>query len=572
MNDPERPAGDEPMSLEDFVNLPTTTDFYTFYTQPFEAYLATHPDIRVGTVLANRVVIAYAPEGQMESIYQDLGGHFLNTFPEIYGLLDTAAFDSAGISRLQQQPYLNLSGQGVLCAFIDTGIDYTQPSFLYEDGTSKIKAIWDQTLTGSPPPTLPYGAMFTQEQLNQALQNENPFDTVPHRDTVGHGTFLASVTAGREPGNIRGAAPDAEILVVKLRRARPYNLEVSLFPPEQENAFEASDIMLGIKFCLDRAYELNRPCVITLALGTNFGGHDGGSMLERYISILSTQVGIAFCLAAGNEGNARHHTTGLIAKTGDDLDISVQILGNSNRFGVYIWYPSVDTISLSLISPTGEMVNRIPFSVGTIYQRRLVLENAYVRIFYHQDGSRFATVQVVDATPGFWRIILHGDLINNGRVHAWLPMTGFVGPDVSFTEPTPDNTIVVPATGLGGIVVTAYDSSTNSLYLADSWGPSGLPRILPDFAAPGVNVQGIYPTGPGRMSGTSVAAAVTAGASALMLQWGVVQGREPSMNSDRLRALFIRGCVREESIVYPNEQWGYGRLDLFRSFSEMREA
>jgi subtilisin family serine protease len=96
--------------------------------------------------------------------------------------------------------------------------------------------------------------------------------------------------------------------------------------------------------------------------------------------------------------------------------------------------------------------------------------------------------------------------------------------------------------------------------------------LKPDFTAPGVDVGGVYPTGYGKMSGTSVAAAITAGAGALLLQWGIVNQNDISMSTYHIRAYLIRGCSRSETIVYPNQQWGYGSLNLLQTFSRMREV
>jgi subtilisin family serine protease len=143
---------------------------------------------------------------------------------------------------------------------------------------------------------------------------------------------------------------------------------------------------------------------------------------------------------------------------------------------------------------------------------------------------------------------------------------------VEFLAPTPYYTVVVPATALGGLTVGAFDAETNSLYSKTSWGPTRLPVMSPDFVAPGVDVGGVYPTGYGTMSGTSVASAITTGAGALMLQWGIVEGNDPSLSTYQIKAFIIRGCTRESNIVYPNTQWGYGRLNLIQSFNVMREA
>ena len=186
-------------------------------------------------------------------------------------------------------------------------------------------------------------------------------------------------------------------------------------------------------------------------------------------------------------------------------------------------------------------------------------------------GGQLTVVRLLNATPGIWTIIVTGDIILDGTYHAWLPLTGFVSPTVEFLTPTPYYTIVVPATAIGLIAVGAYNGANNSLYVRSSWGPTRLPFMSPDLVAPGVNVIGLYPSGYGPMDGTSVSAAITAGAAALLLQWGIVEGNDVAMSTYQIRAYMIRGCSRSDTITYPNAQWGYGRLNLISSFNLMRE-
>ena len=57
---------------------------------------------------------------------------------------------------------MDLYGNGVLVGMIDTGIDYEHPAFRYEDGSSKIYSLWDQTIEGDPEDTfLVYGTEYT---------------------------------------------------------------------------------------------------------------------------------------------------------------------------------------------------------------------------------------------------------------------------------------------------------------------------------------------------------------------------------------------------------------------------
>ena len=197
---------------------------------------------------------------------------------------------------------------------VDTGIDYTLDTFRYEDGTSKIISIYDQTAEGEPPPGYYMGVEYTNEQINAALASDNPLEIVPVSDPSGHGTFLASIAAGREDNGFVGAAPDAELIVVKLRKARPYYLDLFSVPAEQENAFESNAIILGIDYILNRAFALGKPVAICIGLGSNFGTHTSFSIFEEYLTDISNLAGVCLCIAAGNESQARHHTMGRVLR------------------------------------------------------------------------------------------------------------------------------------------------------------------------------------------------------------------------------------------------------------------
>ena len=564
-------------ALAQFIDNPETMDFIVRQTEYLLDYLQKNPNVLLTQTLTGGYTVGYINRGNVSILIKSLGPAFINAESYVCGLMETESLEAAGILQVQQQPYLNLKGNGVLVGFVDTGIDYTKSSFIYEDGTSKIQYIYDQTARGNTPQGFFTGTEYTNVQINRALKTKNPYDVVPQKDTVGHGTFLASVATGREVASgLIGAAPDSELIVVKLKKASPFYLERYTVPPEQENAYETSDIMIGIEYILEKARELGRPVVICLALGTNFGGHDGTSIFEEYLTGISTLRGVCICTAAGNESQARHHVENVLKTAGEDQNVDVRVGENAGDIVMAIRTAEADRISVSVKSPTGELVSRVPAKSGTRTEVSLVLEKARVAIEYffpaETSGDQITLVYLYNATPGIWTIIVHGDIVLNGTYHIWLPVTGLISPNVGFLNPSPYTTTVVPATAFGIITCGAYNADTNSLYINSSWGPTRAMVLKPDLVAPGVNVEGVYPTGNGTMDGTSVSTAITAGASALLLQWGIVKGNDISMSTYGIRAYLIRGCSRSERIVYPNQQWGYGSLNLFNTFSLMRET
>lgn len=564
-------------SLAQFIDSPNTLDFIIPRRETGMDYIKNNPYIVLTQVLLDRYVVGYIDYNNLDTIIANIGsGGYISSIPFVLGLLDIASLEGSGILQVQQQPYLDLKGSGVLIGIVDTGIDYTKDVFIYEDGTSKIHSIFDQTVRGNTPEGFFIGTEYTNAQINEALKAENPYDVVPQRDTVGHGTFLASIAAGRQDKTgFIGAAPDSELIVVKLRKARPYYIERYCVPPDQENVFESSAVMVGVEYIVKKAQALNRPVVICLGVGTNQGSHDGFSIFEEYLSDVASLRGVCVCMAAGNENQQGHHFQSVLASTGEEQNIDIRVGNNAGDIYISIWNLPSDRFSVAVRSPTGELVGRVPAKAGSVFETNLVLEKARVSIGYYfpveGTGGQLTVVKLFNATPGIWTIVVYGDIVLDGAYHSWLPLTGLVSPDVSFLTPSPYTTTVVPATALVSICCGAYDIRTNSLYINSSWGPTRAPIVAPDLCAPGVNVGGVFPSGYGTMDGTSVSAAITTGASALLMQWGIIDQHDITMSTFQIRAYLIRGCNRSENLKYPNNQWGFGTLNLIQSFNLMRE-
>ena len=208
---------------------------------------------------------------------------------------------------MQNYPTLELQGSGVLIGFVDTGIDYQNPIFRNLDGTTRIAGIWDQTLQdGMPPEGFLYGTEYTEDMINEALRSDTTQEMVPTSDEQGHGTFLASIAAGgasEEEEGFLGAAPDAQIAVVKLKEAKRYLKEFYLINTDAP-CYQENDIMLGVTYLNNLANKLELPLIICIALGTNMGSHSANSPLTSQLDIYANTANRAVVIGSGNEANA----------------------------------------------------------------------------------------------------------------------------------------------------------------------------------------------------------------------------------------------------------------------------
>lgn len=567
---------EEDIPLAEYVVMPDIIDIISKYNKPFFDFISTRPYIKVGAVLQGDYAVAYLPSDKLDELVKGLKESYIRVMSKAMAPLGRTSLISAGVMQVQQRPNINLKGQGVLLGFIDTGIDYTKKAFQYEDGSSKIAYIWDQegAYDSQGKKDIYIGREYSKDDISAAIKSENPFEVVPHRDEVGHGTFLASVAGSREEGEYIGAAPDSEIIMVKLRQLNSFYKQRYRVPRNEQSSFSMTDFLLGVNYILDRANELARPLSLCISLGMGFGSRDGLSIIEEILTSIGMRPGVGVCVAVGNEGNTNRHAMSKIEKSGQISSFEIRVSEGISSFTVYVWNRAQDTIHISVKSPTGETVAAIPSFIDSHLSKKLVLEKSIVHInqFFPVIGAGSDLKElIVDLpTPGIWSIYIDGVIILDGVIHAWMPLTGLIEKGVEFITPNPNYTIVVPAAGSGVITCGAYDQKNNSLYASSSWGPNRLLAISPKITAPGVNVLGIYPSGYGTMSGTSVASAITSGAVALMLQWGIVDKHYETLNNLRISSFLVQGATRETTMPYPNDQWGYGRLDLMQTFNILR--
>lgn len=517
--------------------------------------------------------------------------------PKLYGLMDTTSFDASGITATLNQPLLNVRGQGVLIGFLDTGIDYLREDFKASGGRTRIAAVWDQTIqsvnyeedTGEAAGTeqydreqvqgmVQYGTVYTREDINAALaaerEGQNPYDIVPSRDENGHGTFLAGVAAASETADYIGAAPEAEILMVKLKPAKKYLRDFYLLP-ERVEAYSETDMMMGVRFLQQYAIREKKPLVICVGLGTASGSRTGALPFADLLNTLARQVNTVVVTCTGNEANNRTHTSGLAVSDTEPSEIEIAVGADERGFVMEIWAESLDILSVAITSPSGERISRIPARIDTGGVYNFLLERSQVAVNYRvvesASGYEVIFMRFINPAQGIWKIHVYSLTNIVGRYNAWLPLKQFLSGDTYFLNSNPSTTLTEPGAAERVISVGAYNHITDASYAASGRGYTATGLVKPDFVAPGVDVYGVRAGGGyTTRTGTSVAAAHAAGAAALLLTWGVTDGNLPYMGTNEVKSVLIRGAKRENNTVYPNNIYGYGKMDVIEAFYKLR--
>ena len=497
--------------------------------------------------------------------------------PKLYGLMqveegfDPTPLVRSGITQVQGGS-LALTGRGVIIGFLDTGIRYEEEVFRNIDGSTRILGIWDQTIqTGEPPVGILYGTEYKREEINRALRSDAPREIVPSYDEIGHGTAMASVAAGsvlRNGLGFLGAAPEADIVMVKLRQAKPHLREYYLVD-ENVPAYAESDILVALKYLESYAVSLSRPLIICIGLGTSMGDHEGHFTLAKYLNQIATNRSRAVVVGGGNEGNSAHHYVGSaiegLNQTTDNVEIRVE--GEESGFVAELWGSIPARHSIAIRSPGGELTPTVDFRERDSREFFFVYEDTRIEVDHvlveEGSGEELIFFRFIAPTPGVWTIqVTISENSGNSEFHIWLPIQQFLQNEVYFLRPSPYITLTTPADVREVISVTTYNDANNSFYTESGRGFTRLGRIKPDISAPGVNISTIL----GKRTGSSMAVALTAGASALFMQWAVVEGNRPRVESRELKNYLIRGADRAPDISYPSREWGYGRLDIDGTF------
>ncbi len=537
------------------------------YTNSLQTLTDTYPQIQV-TSLLNGYGILLLPEELIEVVAANPIITYMEKPKQLFYEVNNGRRSSC-ITSLQSENPTGFTGKGTLIAIIDSGIDYLHPDFQNPDGTSRILYLWDQTI--APNPELNYnppdgyflGTLFSNETLTQAIQasdNTRRLQLCPSVDYSGHGTHVAGIAAGNgaaSNGVYRGVAYEATLIVVKLGS--------SLTPGIPNTA----QFMQAIDFVTRTGNRLNIPYVINLSFGNSYGSHSGTSLLETYLNSISEIGRNNIVIGSGNEGTSGGHTGGTLNPNSNFVQ-EFTISNYETNLSIQIWKNYWDEIRFRITDPSGRnSINIMPSSGANRY----VLNNTLVYVYYGEP-SPFSIYQEIylDFFPnntyldeGVWSISLIANQIADGTWDMWMPSGGTRNSATRFLNPTPDITLTIPSTAFRPITVGAYDSNLNSIASFSGRGYTWNTRqVKPDLVAPGVDITSCAPGGGYTIrSGTSMATPFVSGSCAILMQWGIVDGNDPYLYGEKVKAYLISGATSLPAFSeYPNPQTGWGVLCL----------
>ena len=451
-------------------------------------------------------------------------------------------------------PPLSLTGNGVLVGFVDSGIDLTHPDFQDSNGNSRVLFLWDQTRDEYPPDGYLFGTEYNNEQINEALRMGKTLS----KDESGHGTATAGIACGNgnaSNGRYRGIAPETELIVVKMRKNK------GLYP-------RTTELLSGIDYCIRKALKFNRPLVLNISFGNNYGSHTGNSLSELYLNRVSLLGRISIIAAAGNEGASPVHTSGFLDQT---VNVDFSISERQTSLNMQLWKDYADDVRIKLRAPSGTeytLSDNFGTNIETLDQTRIAFYNSAPSPFQRLQEYYFEFFPIADSfylTSGVWSLIIEPISIKNGAFEMWLPSASSLNGATRFLSPDPYNTLTIPSSANSVITVGAYDAKTNTPADFSGRGAAAMPNLLtkPDLVAPGVSI--IVPSFPGgyqTVSGTSFAAPFVAGSAALLMEWGIVKRNNLFLYGEQLKTWLIAGAKELPGYPIPNPRTGWGALCL----------
>jgi subtilisin family serine protease len=515
--------------------------------------------------LLNQYAVIHIAEKQIRSLSLHPDIIWIEKPKSLIYEIESAA-QSSCIPAVMKPPY-GLTGQGTVAAVVDSGLNIFRSEFRNSDGSTKLEGFWNQSEDyyrsgyegkGTVDPPYGRGHFYSREELDFILKqfgNQPPYGVSASFDKSGHGTAVCGV--------LQRTAPETRMLPVKL--AEP-----------QQNPFPRTiELMEGIDFAARYSMNQQVPMVINLSFGNNYGDHDSNAFLEHYIDDIATLSKLTMVTGTGNDGASGRHAQGMLGNISfgrHEFAVSDYEAG----LNLQVWRRYGDVADIFLITPSRTEIG--PFNRTAESMKYKVGQNEVAVINgsptpYNQYQETYISIlpekDYIEA--GLWQVRLNPKRILDGRYDIYLPVAGSTSGDAYFLSPSLYTTLTIPSTARRIISVGAYNHRTGAYASFSGRGFTVNDTVKPELVAPGVQLTVPSPENDGflTVSGTSFAAPFVSGSAALLMEWGIVQGRDPYLYGEKLKSYLIRGAGKLSGYRdYPNPEVGWGTLCVSRSLPE----
>ena len=531
--------------------------------------------------LSPTYALVYLPVNQIQ-VLQGLVTRIVDFVnPQIFTLTDISPIEASDALQYHNSQYLKLNGSGVLIGIVDTGIDYLGTEFQKEDDTTRIVSLWDQTIDSDNEINgFKMGTEYTEEQINAAINlnksGGDPYSIVPSKDINGHGTMVAGLAAarGKNP-ELVGVAPQADLVIVKLKPLSKQVLELNNITTNNVNAYGYFNVVVAIRYLVDKFLALNKPGVVILPVGTNMGPHDGQSLISFIMESYARRPNTIIVTGTGNEGNTETHIEDRILDNGDSKSIELKVGAGQKTLNFEIWISYPDLYSMSVISPSGESFERVPIKYDKVENFKFAYEGTLMEVRYvtanKVNGDESIIVRAINLKEGIWKFVLYGDYVVEQKYFAWLPQRDLLDPDTKFLNANINTTLSDQATSEKVLSVAYYNQNNDTITASSGRGYTKNNHIKPDVAAGGVGANIVRPGNlVGKATGSSVATAIAGGVVANMLQFTAVEGNEPNIIAQQAISVIIRGASTRPGDSYPNRELGYGMINETEMLNAIR--
>jgi minor extracellular serine protease Vpr len=571
--------------------------------------------VQIGTKAGN-IWTSQIPIDKVAALSTVAGVRYIQLDEPVYPNLDAARavtrVDSvhAGLGTLPS-PF---HGDNVVVGIIDAGFDYRHPSLFDTTGSRyRVKKIWEQVQTGTPPSGFSYGNEITDSTAMWSKGFDQP---------ISHGAHVAGIAAGSGYGSnnnsqFRGMADAADLVLV------------GITPPSTDwTSTGMSSIIDALSYIYTYAASVGKPAIANLSWGCSIGSHDGLSLFSQACDNL-TGAGKIFSISAGNNGQDNIHIQKSFTAT-DTLVrsfISFNTSLGAKKTWIDIWGDTAQNfcVQLSLyngaqpVDSTGFIcldnlvhplfvVNSNNDTLYAIIATSSAEFNGKPRIFldiYNKANDQvLVTVKGTSGNVHIWNSFVqqttgyYSNFVSNGQPWAVSGNTNYTVGDMASTK----SALTVGAfisktsfTNVSGNNISFTFASQNG-YLAgfSSKGPTVDGRTKPDIAAPGMalasavnsydpsimstgaNYSMVAKTWPdpqnGRtyshamLMGTSMSAPAAAGIVALMLQ------ANPNLTPQQVKQALAQTAIKDNKTgsipAQGSNSWGFGKINAMGALQQ----